>query len=125
MTTFFNEELLERLSNNDPFKYIALLDYHVTGKLPRSTSKYRPARVSLIGRSFLLNPGPLLNLKSCDIYHIVQYVKLAAKRDYSWYKLYGSTGIDLLYFPELDKAAVRNNPLLSVTNSHVNFKFER
>lgn len=125
MTTFFNEELLERLAGNDPFKYLALLEYHATGKLPRSNSKYRPAKQSLVGSSFLLHFGPLLNLKSCDIYHKIQYIKLAAKRDFTWYKLYGIKGIDLSYFPDIDMDSVRHNPLLTVENQHIHFKFER
>lgn len=126
MATFFNEKLLEELSCNDPFKYLALLDYHCTGNIAKSRhSKYKPASKSLTGKSFLLNPRDIIHDKSNDVYHKVQYIKLAARRDYTLWKLYKYSGIQRSYYPDLNIEAAKHNPLLIVTPTEINFKYER
>ena len=88
MLLFFDLEALEKQSNNDPQKMIALLEYHANKNLPLKKSKYKPSKVSLFGHCFLVNFNGLLLDKNTDILFKIQYIKLAAKRDYTLYKLY-------------------------------------
>lgn len=124
MTVFFNSELLDRLSGGDPIKYIKLLEYHTTKTIPKSKySKYKPSRSNLQGNSFILNPNPLFN-SYIDPHYIVQYIKLAALRDWGTYKTYGIESLDLSYYPDLDLNKIKTNPLLTIINNHIHFKFE-
>lgn len=124
MALFFNLETLEAQSCNDSNKFMAMLEYHYSKRLPFKYSKYKPSKVSLAGSSFLLNPEPLFNDKSTDILYKLQYVKLAARRDYSFYKQYKSKSLQLSYYPDIIIAAIKHNPLLNITQSEILFKYE-
>lgn len=118
MTFFFNLENLEKESCDNSQKFIKLLKDFYTRKLP---SKY--AKLSLIGKSFLLNPTPLFK-STVDINFVVQYIKLAARRDYTFYKHYGTTSLQLSYFPDINLVAIKQNPLLKITDSEIYFLYE-
>ena len=103
MALFFNLENLEKEAGNDPVKFVALLNYHYRGNLPRNRFvKYKPSKLPLNGYSFILNPGPVFNLGNYEINYVVQYIKLCAMRDYAQYKFYGVKYLDTTFFPDLN-----------------------
>ena len=121
---FFNLQTLEAQSCDNAIKFITLLKHHYDRRLPSKWLEIQPSKVSLYGRSFILNPDPLFNNKSVDIIYKVQYVKLAARRDYSFYKEYDYRGLKTSYYPDLNYDAIKTNPLLKITKSDILFKYE-
>ena len=109
MTLFFSLEKLTKLAAGDSIKFLQLLE---------------SAAPSLRGNSFILNPKPLFNLPNLDTNYLVQYVKLAGRRDYFLYKTLGIITLDTSYFPELNISAIKTNPLLTINNKQINFKYE-
>ncbi len=89
---------------------------------PGVQKKFNRAR--MIGQSFLLNPDELLNDRRTDPSYIVQYIKLAARRDYAMYKLYNITYLDLTYYPDIDRSKISHNPLLNIAGDKLFFKYE-
>jgi hypothetical protein len=124
MALFFNLQTLESQSDNDSNKFMAMLEYHFSKRLPSKYSKYKPSKVSLAGGSYLLNPLDLFNDKSTDILFKIQYIKLAGRRDYSLYKLYRYKALQLSYYPDIVLDAIKHNPLLNITQSEILFKYE-
>ena len=124
MALFFNLQTLESQSDNDSNKFMAMLEYHYSKRLPSKYSKYKPSKVSLAGGSYLLNPLDLFNDKSTDILFKIQYIKLAGRRDYSLYKLYRYKALQLSYYPDIMLDAIKHNPLLNITQSEILFKYE-
>jgi hypothetical protein len=124
MTLFFNLEILEQQSNNDPNKFMAMLEYHYTKRLPSKYAKYKPSRRPLHGTSFILNFDELLQDKSTDILYKIQYIKLLARRDYSLYKLYKIRTLQLSFFPDVKLDQIQHNPLLTITPNEIKFKYE-
>ncbi len=124
MALFFNLQTLESQSDNDSNKFMAMLEYHFSKRLPSKYSKYKPSKVSLAGGSYLLNPADLFSDKSTDILFKIQYVKLAGRRDYSLYKLYRYKALQLSYYPDILLDVIKHNPLLNITQSEILFKYE-
>lgn len=124
MLLFFDLEALEKQSNNDPQKMIALLEYHANKNLPLKKSKYKPSKVSLFGHCFLVNFNGLLLDKNTDILFKIQYIKLAAKRDYTLYKLYLYKNLQLSFYPDINYDSIKQNPLLNITKTEIQFKYE-
>lgn len=125
MALFFNLEILEEQSCNSSIQFMSMLEYHYSKRLPKSSyTKLKPSKVPLHGNSFLLNPLALFNDKTTDILYKLQYVKLAARRDYNLYKQYGYKALQTSFFPDLNYDAIRSNPLLIITGSEINFKYE-
>ena len=123
MALFFNLQTLETQSLNDANKFMAMLEYHYSKRLPSKYSKYLPSKVPLNGTSYLLNPLALFNDKSTDILYKLQYVKLAARRDWALYKQYKYSYLQRSYYPDLLVDAIRSNPLLVITPTEVQFKY--
>ena len=113
MTLFFNLETLEQQSKNDPNTFLSMLWYHQTKRLPKKHSKYKPSKVNLHGTSYLLNFEELLADKEVDILYKLQYIKLAARRDYSLYKLYNTRSLQSSFFPDVkyDRFGTHHNAL--------------
>lgn len=107
-------------------KFVALLNYHYKGGLPKSRyTKYKPSKLPLNGYSFILNPGPVFNLEAhYDINYVVQYIKLCGLRDYAMFKFHGVRYLDTTYFPDLNINNIKHNPLLTLANKQINFKYE-
>lgn len=125
MALFFNLNNLEKEAGNDPVKFVALLEYHYKGNLPKSRSvKYKPSKLPLAGYSFILNPGPVFHLDAYDVGYVVQYIKLCAMRDYAHYKFHGVRYLDTTYFPDLNINNIKTNPLLKLAHNQINFKYE-
>lgn len=76
------------------------------------------------GTSFILNPDPLFKIKDVDINYIVQYIKLAARRDYWLYKQAGVKSLQLSYFPDVRMEVIKTNPLLKITKTEIFFYYE-
>lgn len=122
---FFNLHNLELQADNDPKKFIALLKYHHTGLLPKHKNvKYKPSVLPMHGFSFMLNPAPIFDTSGIDIGYLVQYIKLAGRRDYALYTFNKVLYLDLSYFPDLDREKIHTNPLLKIANNRLHFKFE-
>lgn len=109
---FFNLQNILKDAENSPRIILQLLNNHYERKIP----KY-------LGRSFLKNPQEFLSSKQ-DILFKIQYLNLAACRDYHTYRLYSILTLDLSYYPELDKASVKLNPLLEIVNNKILFLYE-
>ncbi len=119
---FFDLEKLQKEADNNPKLMLIMLDNFISGKLPKNKrDSTNFAKKSLVGNSFLLDPIRLLSHKA-DVNHKVQYLILAAKRDYLWYKLYGTEYLDLSYFPDLNLDKIKGNPLLEVEGNKLLFK---
>lgn len=124
MTCFFNLKILELEAGSDSEKFLWLLYYHHTKSIPKSSrSKYKPSKYNLNGTSWLLKPDKLFEL-NIDNNYIVQYIKLAARRSYSFYKFYGIKTLDRSLFPDLNLENIKTNPLLKITNNLIYFKYE-
>jgi hypothetical protein len=123
MVLFFNLSTLEEQSCNDSIKFIGMLWYHYSKRLPTRYSKVKPSKVSLTGNSFLLSPGPLFT-DNADILYKVQYVKLAARRDWNLYKQYKYKSLQTSYFPDIKYDSIKYNPLLKITPTEISFKYE-
>jgi hypothetical protein len=125
MALFFNIKVLEEQAGQDTKKFIQLLEYHYKGtKIVNKWSKYKPSKVSLKGNSFLLNPVPVLYNTEHDPAHIVQYIRLAGRRDLMLYKTHGFTKLDTSFYPDLIIDNIKHNPLLTISNKTISFKFE-
>ena len=125
MALFFDLKILEELSCKDYNKMFALLTHHYNKKtIPSKRDKYPPARVSLVGYSYLLNPKPFLEDRVTDIIYKVQYLKLAAARDYALYKKYKYKGLQRSYYPDMLVENIKHNPLLKFTDTDLLFIYE-
>jgi hypothetical protein len=122
LTIFFNIKTLEKESGGDPYKLVFLIHYLAGGDKP---VWYKGSISKLTGFSFINNAKPLsANLDIHDPMHIVQYIKLLALRDYSMYKRYGVTYLDTSYYPDLATANISANPLITITQNKIYFKYE-
>jgi len=124
MITFYNLPLIESETVNDSLKFISIMTRLSLGKYLPKTTKERDI-TKMIGNSFLLNAKELLADKTVDINYKIQYIKLAAYRDYALYKLYKVTSLPLSYFPDIALDKIKHNPLLRVTQTDIHFKYER
>lgn len=123
MALFFNLTTLEDQSGNDAAKFMGMLWYHHYKRLPNKYCKLKPSKVPLTGNSFLLFPEPLF-IDNTDILYLVQYIKLAALRDWNLYKQYKYKSLQTSFFPDLNYDAIRSNPLLKITPTEITFKYE-
>lgn len=124
MTLLFNLSLLESETQCDPKKLVELLSLHYRKKtIPKSHRSRKPLK-NLLGTSFLLNAASLFNDKSTDVIYKAQYIRLAGRRDYANFKYYGIKHLDLSFFQDIDLDAIKHNPLLTITNNKIYFKYE-
>lgn len=124
MALLFNLNLLESETLCDAKNLVELLRLHYCKKtIPKSSRSKKPIR-NLLGNSFLLNPAPLFNDKSTDVIFKAQYIRLAGRRDYANYKYYGTKYLDLSFFQDIDLEAIKHNPLLTIKENKIYFKFE-
>lgn len=126
MSLFFDIETLETETNCDPVYLVKALEYWFKKKhIPKnSRESLKPIRKSLAGTSFLLNPQDFFQDKATDIIWRAQYIRLAARRDYTLYKIYGFKFLDLSFMPDLHLTAIKHNTLLTITNNKIYFKYE-
>ena len=124
MALFYNIRLLEQFSQGNPSSMLELLKNWYDKKLIAKNSKdpYKPR--NLQGTNFLLYPEKFLNDKTTDIYFKIQYLRLASLRNYADYKLTGQTYLDITLYPDINKQAIANNPLIQIINTKIYFKYE-
>lgn len=124
MTLRFNLHLLEEKTSCNPQKLVRSLELFYNKKLiPRSSLGERPIP-NLGGSSFLLNPSDLFKDKSTDVIFKAQYIRLAGRRDYATYRYYGTKHLDLTFFTDIDLGSIKHNPLLTISNNNIYFKYE-
>lgn len=123
MALFFNLEILESESKCDPKLMLSMLEHYFGKKLIPRNNRDRNNYRNLAGNSFLLNPGALFN-DNADISFKAQYIRLAGRRDYSLYKFYKVTYLDLNYFKDINLDVIKQNPLLSIQQNKIYFKYE-
>lgn len=117
----FSISELTRQSKGNPELMIKMLKNFYFKRIPKNDYDKRfHAKTSLIGKSFITNPEALFNSKVDNIYK-VQYLILAAKRDKLFYDQYGIEYLDLSFYPDLNIAAIRNNPLMTVSDNKIHF----
>ena len=123
MAFFFNLDALETLSCDQPTEFMSILQHFYHKKLPHRKKGPHYSRTKMVGSSFLVNPEPLFKSK-VDILYIIQYIKLAARRDYGLYKYYGILSLPLSYFPDINLGVIKTNPLLKITPTEIFFEYE-
>lgn len=122
---FFNVKTLEEKTSCDPIYMVKALQYWYNKEcIPkRSNSKYKPLG-NLAGYSFLLNPAKFFNDKTTDIIWKAQVIRLAGRRDYAYYSMYGHKFLDLSFFPDIDIKTIQSNPLIVIKDNKIHFKYE-
>lgn len=127
MTLFFNLHTLEEDTLCDPiYMVVALHKFYKGQKFPKNSREtYKPLTRLKAGSSYLLNPADFFDDKGSDPIHKAHYIRLAGRRDYQLYKQYGIKSLDLTLYPDLDLRAVSSNPLLTIANKQLHFKYER
>lgn len=125
MILFFNLSVLEAETLGNPRQMVEKLRLFYTKKqMPKNSySKVKPIR-NLIGNSYLINPNGFFNDNTTDIIYKSQYIQLAGRRDYSAYKLYNVKYLDLSYFKDIDLDKIKTNPLITITQNKIYFKYE-
>lgn len=125
MALLFNITKLEALAKGDPRLLRETLEHfykNAPAKARKRHTQYR--RQELIGKSFLLHPEPVLTDTSTDPAYVAQYIRLAARRSYMFYKVYNVRYLDLSLFPEVNLDQISHNPLLNIAQNKVYFKYE-
>lgn len=125
MILFFNLSVLEAESLGNPKQMVEKLRLFYTKKqIPKNSySKVKPIR-NLIGNSYLINPDGFFADNITDIIYKSQYIQLAGRRDYSLYKLYNVKYLDLSYFKDIALDNIKTNPLITITQNKIYFKYE-
>jgi len=125
MILFFNLSVLEAETLGNPRQMVEKLRLFYTKKqMPKNSySKVKPIR-NLVGNSYLINPDGFFNDNITDIIYKSQYIQLAGRRDYSAYKLYNVTYLDLSYFKDIALDNIKTNPLITITQNKIYFKYE-
>jgi hypothetical protein len=109
---FSLDKLLQR-AKNDPIKLVQVFEQY-----------YKGFEHGLIGSSYLTNPGELIFDRNTDVLFKSQYIQLAARRSYQQYIDLGYKYLDLSYYPDLKIDAIKYNPLLTIDNNKLYFKYE-
>jgi len=125
MILFFNLSVLEAETLGNPRQMVEKLHLFYTKKqMPKNSySKIKPIR-NLIGNSYLINPNGFFSDNTTDIIYKSQYIQLAGRRDYGAYKLYNVRYLDLSYFKDIDLDKIKTNPLITITQNKIYFKYE-
>lgn len=125
MTFFFNLSILEADTQCNPLLMVEKLRlYYLKKRIPKNNSTKIKPIVNLVGNSFLINANDFFNDTTTDVTYKSQYLQLAGRRDYSSYKFYGITYLDLTYFKDIDLQKIKTNPLLTITENKIYFKYE-
>jgi hypothetical protein len=125
MILFFNLSVLEAETLGNPKQMVEKLRLFYTKKqIPKNSySKVKPIR-NLIGNSYLINPDGFFADNITDIIYKSQYIQLAGRRDYGAYKLYNVKYLDLSYFKDIALDNIKTNPLITITQNKIYFKYE-
>ena len=105
---------LEQCAKGNPIKLVEILEEYYKGFYHKLGG----------GSSYLTNPGEFFFDRNTDILFKSQYIQLAARRSYQQYKDLGHNYLDLSYYPDLKIDAIKYNPLLTITENKLYFKYE-
>ena len=124
---FFDLDILEEGTRCDPqYLVTALYKFWRGTRYPRnSTEKYKPLTKLKPGSGFLLNPTEFFKDKAVESAYKAQYIRLAGRRNFALYKSYGIRSLDLSLYPDINIDAIVSNPLLTIANKQIHFKYER
>lgn len=108
---FFSFEKILKHCNNNPYKTKDVLIKH-----------FQKPEARFDGYSFIVHPQPLCSLVGNDI-QILDYIGLAAQRNYFDYKYLGRLGlnIDLCSVPV---EQLKTNQLLKIGGDYIHFRYE-
>jgi hypothetical protein len=109
----FSLDKLQTLAKGDAIKLVEILEEY-----------YKGFYINLNGTSYLTSPGQLFFDRNTDILFKSQYIQLAARRSYQQYKDLGYKHLDLSYYPDLKIDAIKYNPLITIDNNKLYFKYE-
>lgn len=125
MMILFNLDTLESVSKGDAQTLRLVLKHFYFNSPSKSRLHYtRYNRARMFGKSFLLNPEPLVTDDRTDPLFIAQYIRLAGRRSYMLYKTYGITHLSLSNYPDIDISMLKHNPLLKIADNNIYFKYE-
>lgn len=109
---FFNWNAVKRHAKYDPYKVLKVFnEFAKTG-----------VTSNLAGNSFLLNVSGLMQSFSYDSEKL-DYIILAASRNYFDYEYQGNSGL-WLPLATIDTVKISQNRLLQINDDHVKFKYE-
>lgn len=115
----FSLDKLLKLSKGNSNNIIKNLQEYYTAKKNKTFIKH-----NLSGSEWIINPEPLFYRQEVDVGFRVQYILLAARRDFYLYRTYGNKSLLLSYFPDLEMEKIKHNPLLTITETEIKFKYE-
>src|SRR3990167_4742097 len=122
---FFNLKILEQQTASDDELVASLKAAHSGKTMPRNRKdRFKPIKDLRRGNSFLINPGQLFNSNIRDNTYLAQYIRLAGRRDVTLYIQYGVRYLSRDMFPDLNIQAIKTNPLLTITQDKIYFKYE-
>lgn len=108
---FFSFEKILKYCNNDPYRAKDALIAHILNPNPKFD-----------GYSFLLNPTPLPGIIGNDM-DVLDYIGLAAQRNYFDYKYLGKLGLNInLCSVPVEK--LKTNRLLKFGEDYIHFIYE-
>ncbi len=124
---FFDWKKVQKLSggkSKNVVRLLAILTYDI--KMPRkdrNISQFYNQDIS--GDSYLLNPREIFKNKlQVTLDDMALYIELASLRNYLDYKWYGVKSLPLKY-TEIDRAVLRENPLLEIDGQdNITFYYE-
>ena len=124
---FFDWKKVQKLSggkSKNVVRLLAILTYDI--KMPRkdkNISQFYNQDIS--GDSYLLNPREIFKNKlQVNLDDMALYIELASLRNYLDYKWYGVKSLPLKY-TEIDRAVLRENPLLEIDGQdNITFYYE-
>lgn len=118
----FNLELLEKRTKQSWDLLDIFRDYYKGNWIILNNNKITSEMFK--GPNFLLKASRLLADIQTDRLFIIQYIKLAARRNWHFYKDLGHKFLDLSYYPDLNLNAIKYNPLLIINDEKLYFKYE-
>lgn len=126
MVLFFNLDTLEQDTHGDPEYLVqALYKFYKGKRIPKhNQEQYPPLKRLRAGNSFLLNPEDFFKNTTVDSPYRAQYIRLAGRRDYQHFKHYGLKSLDLTLYPDINYQVISTNPLLTIANNQIYFKYE-
>ena len=124
---FFDWKKVQKLSGGKSVNVVRILAIHTYNiRMPRSNKNIsRFYNHNLSGDSYLLNPREIFKNKlQVTFNNMALYIELASLRNYLDYKWYGVKTLPLKY-TEIDRAAIEDNPLLSIDGQdNITFYYE-
>jgi hypothetical protein len=124
---FFDWKKVQKLSGGKSENVVRILAIHTYNiRMPRKNKNIsRFYNHNLSGDSYLLNPREIFKNKlQVTFNNMALYIELASLRNYLDYKWYGVKSLPLKY-TEIDRAAIEDNPLLSIDGQdNITFYYE-